>query len=655
MRKSFKEALQQSVIVFDGAMGTEIYRNHIFTNRCYDELNLSNSTLIRQIHESYRNAGADVLTTNTFGANRLNLEKYGLADQLKAINLAGAALARSVAEKQNEESDRKKKDGNIDKTINNSTTGQSQTNLDSKCSEMNGNESNNFYVAGSIGPLFPSTPIQYTNHELEQILTEQISALIEGNVDFILFETQPSRKSMELAAKAMSHFNGFPFIISAALSQNKETVSGESVQRLFAPFPDELPQPFAFGLNCGLGPDGILESVEEIMKFVDRPFIVQPNAGLPKEFEGRQLYYCSPEYIATYSMQYVNLGVSAVGGCCGTTPEHIAEIAKMVKPLSKGRSAVSVLQQLQPEVQEQPESNFEDRSRLAWKFSHKKWIKTVELVPPRGYDLSDTIQKCQQISRFGIDAINLPDGPRASSRISSLVVAERILHEACIEPILHFCCRDRNLIGMQADLLACAAYGIHNLLFITGDPPKLGSYPNATGVFDTDSIGLCSLQQRMNRGIDLGGQAIFPQTHAVKGVGIDPNSLDLNREIARFRRKIEAGADFAITQPVFDQNQLFSFLEKVGDCSIPVIAGIWPLASYRNAVFMHNEVPGVIIPDVIMQRMEKASQYSKEDQLAIGIEIAKDSIGFVRDSVAGVQVSSPFGRIEIALNVLECF
>jgi homocysteine S-methyltransferase len=292
-----------------------------------------------------------------------------------------------------------------------------------------------------------------------------------------------------------------------------------------------------------------------------------------------------------------------------------------------------------------------DKSRLAWRLAHGQWVTTVELVPPRGYDLSETVAKSKKLHHRGVDAINIPDGPRASSRISPLVTAERIQKEAQIETILHFCCRDRNLIGMQADLLACAACEIHNILFVTGDPPKLGNYPNATGVFDADSIGMAAVQRRLNCGLDLGGQAIDPQTFAVIGVGLDPTAVDLERELRRFHQKVEAGAEFAITQPVFDPDSLLRVLDRVQGEGLPIVAGIWPLTSYRNASFMKNEVPGVVIPDTVMQRMSAVT--SREDQLQMGIQIARESVARVRDRVAGIQVSAPFGKVEIALAVIE--
>ncbi len=604
--EAFLAALHEGVLIFDGAMGTEIYRHHVFTNRCFDELSISEPKLIRGIHQDYCQAGADVLTTNTFGANRVALGRFGLAERLADINRAGARLARSVADEA----------GRL------------------------------VFVAGSIGPM-PQQP-QFED-QIEPMLVEQIQALLEGGADFILFETQPSRKAIEQCARAMRHMPEVPYVLSFALVDHGETASGESVERMLAPLPEDCPQPAAWGMNCGTGPDGLLGPVETAVRRV-RHLIVQPNAGVPKEVENRRIYYCSPEYLAEYAKRYVSLGAIGVGGCCGTTPEHIREVAKAVKPLQKAR-VHKVLLEPAPAVEEKPEVPFAERSRLAWKLAHRQWVTTVELVPPRGYDLSDTIAKSKLLHRHGVDAINVPDGPRASSRISPLVAAYRIQQEAMIEVILHFCCRDRNLIGMQADLLACAACEIRNILFITGDPPKLGNYPAATGVFDTDSIGMVAVQRRLNRGIDLGGQPIDPPTAAAIGVGLDPTALDQDREVDRFRQKVEAGAEFAITQPVFDPEALLRFLDRVERFAIPIVAGVWPLVSYRNASFMKNEVPGVVIPDTVMERMAAAT--SRDDQLKVGIEIARDSVERIRDRVAGIQVSAPLGKVAIALAVLE--
>ncbi len=604
---SFEKALRQGVLVFDGAMGTEIYRHHVFTNRCFDELTRTDPKLIGRIHQDYCDSGADVLTTDTFGANRVALGQYGLAEQVAEICAAGAKIARDVA------------DG-AERPV---------------------------WVAGSIGPL-PAHP-RY-EADMEDMILEEVDALLAGGADFVMFETQPTRKAIEDCALAMAARPDVPFVISFTVLDNHESASGEPLGRMLAPLPPGAGKPVAWGLNCGTGPDGLLGAVEQAVKLTELPLIVQPNAGEAKEVGHRQIYFCSPEYLTEYAKRFVALGASAVGGCCGTTPEHIREIARAIKPLAQAASRV-VVKSPESEVELTEPVPLAERSDFAARLVAGQWVTSVELVPPRGYDLSGIVEKSRVLRERGVRAINIPDGPRASSRISPLVTCEWILHQAKIEPILHFCCRDRNLIGMQADLLACAACGIHNILFVTGDPPKLGGYPDATGVFDTDSIGMAAVQARLNRGVDLGGQPINAPTRAVIGVGLDPTALDQTTELDRFRQKVEAGAEFAVTQPVFDPDALRRFLDRVAHHGIPIVAGVWPLASLRNATFMQNEVPGVEIPDDVMQRM--ASVESREDQRKMGIEIARQSVERFRDRVAGIQVSAPFGNIDTAWAVIE--
>ncbi|MDY0165063.1 MAG: bifunctional homocysteine S-methyltransferase/methylenetetrahydrofolate reductase [Thermoguttaceae bacterium] len=604
--RNFTDATREGFLVLDGAMGTELYRRHVFTNRCFDELCLSDPRLIHSIHQDYCDAGADVLLTNTFGANRPALAQYGLGDRLADIHKAAVALAREVA-------------GSADRRV---------------------------FVGGSIGPLPPGG--RAAPEELHGLLAEQVEALRSAGADFIMFETLPNREAVEHAAAAMTGFAGMPFVLSFAVVGNCETQSGETIDRMLAPLPEGSPAPVAWGMNCGAGPEGLLDAVERAVRLTRLPLWVKPNAGHPREVGGRMIYFCSPEYLAEYAKRYVSLGAAAVGGCCGTTPEHIREIAQTVKPLSRTRSRAAVIQAAQ--VEQKEPVPFAQRSEFARKLAERRPVATVELVPPRGYDLAGLVAKSRQLREQGIDAVNIPDGPRASSRISPLVAAAQVLAEAGIEPILHFCCRDRNLIGMQADLLGCAACGVRNLLFVTGDPPKVGNYPFASGVFDTDSIGMVAVQARLNRGVDLGGQAIDPPTAAVIGVGLDPTSLDRANELKRFAEKVEAGAEFAITQPVFDPGALLAMLDEVERHGIPILAGIWPLASYRNALFMHNEVPGVEIPAHILERM--ASRESREDQLKEGVDIARESVACIASRVAGIQVSAPFGKIDLACAVI---
>lgn len=612
--RRLRKKLAAGVTVFDGAMGTEIYRNHIFTNRCFDELNLSYPDLIRKIHASYRNIGAQVLTTNTFGANRLSLEKHALSDKVAQINIAGAQLARQTAETAGEEP---------------------------------------LLVAGSVGPF---APVQYERHapeELSALLAEQIGALIEGGIDFVLFETLPSRRALDVAVDAICSFDGFPFVLSIVPGHESQTeqARNELLTELLAPIAQDKPQPTAFGLNCGLGPLDMLAAAKTAMSLVEVPLILQPNAGVPKEYDGRQIYFCSPEYIATYAEQYAKLGVRGIGGCCGTTPEHIKEIINQVKPWMKTSVLPVLAEQFAAPVVEKP---FAERSRWGAKLAAGQWVTAVELTPPGGCDLSETLAKTKRLNDFGVDAVNLPDGPRASCRLTPWAVAAKI-HEMgwTIEPILHVCCRDKSFLALQADLLSYAALDIPNLLFITGDSPKLGEYKKSTAVFDLDSVDLCRMQKRFNVGISPLGKSIGRPTSAVVGVGVDPTAPDLAKERDWFLKKLDAGAEFATTQPVFDPDALLRFLDLCGDIPIPIIAGVWPLVSLANATFMQREVPGVNVPDAIMRRMEEASSGSKEDQAALGIEIARKTIERIRGTVQGVQVCAPFGRVEISMAVLK--
>lgn len=610
-KQSIADALKNTLVIFDGAMGTELYKRGVFTNRCFEELNLNGKALIEQIAGEYIEAGAEVITTNTYGANELALEKFGLKDKTAAINQAGVELAKKAAA-----------DRNAD-----------------------------VWIAGSVGPL-PS----YTENPVECILA-QVRPLIQAQCDFILFETLPNISAIEFAAQAMQKLaqegNSFPYAVSFAVVKNCETISGECARRVVSCLSDtqKYPhQPMAWGLNCGQGPDGLLEAVENVIGAVDKPLIVQPNAGIPKNVENRYIAMSTPEYFTTYAQRYVNLGASGIGGCCGIGPAHIKDAASSIKPLARAQKNQHIFTNPNA-VQPQPEMPLEQRSRFAYKLSAGQWVTSVELVPPRGYDLESTIAKCKLLYRAGVDCVNIPDGPRASSRISPLITADRVQKEAKIEAILHCCCRDKNLIGIQADLLACGACDITNLLFITGDPPKLGEYPDATGVFDTDSIGAVSIQKRLNQGIDLGSQAINPPTHAAIGVGLDPTAIDKKREVERLFMKAEAGADFVFTQPVFDPEALLSMLEQIKGTGLPVVAGIWPLASYRNASFLQNEVPGVEIPQSIMDRM--AAQETREGQLAEGVAIAREAVEQIRNAIRGIQVNAPFGNVNTALQVIQ--
>jgi len=407
----------------------------------------------------------------------------------------------------------------------------------------------------------------------------------------------------------------------------------------------------AVGMNCGIGPSHLYVAAEQAMRLTDKPFLLMPNAGQPEEVDGRMLYLATPEYFTEYAKRFVELGARGVGGCCGTTPAHLREAARAVHALSgvKKHIEIHVVPPDQPAAEPLP---MERKSRFGARLAQGRRVTSVEVLPPRSVDLAPMLERVRQCRAAGVDAINIPDGPRASARISPMIASMAIQRDVGIEPILHYCCRDRNLIGMQSDLLGGFAAGIANFLIITGDPPKIGDYPDVTGVFDVDSIGLTQVAANLNRGRDIGGQRIDPPTAILIGVGANPCAVDPKRELDRFRRKIEAGAEFAVTQPVFDPQALFRFIDAAATFpkTIPLVAGIWPLTSYKNAEFMQNEVPGVEVPDTVLERMRGCT--SKEDGIRMGIEIARETCSAVADAVAGFQVSAPFGKVEIALEVL---
>ena len=604
---TWNQLLGEAIVIFDGAMGTELYKRHQFVNVCYDALNLDRPDLVREIHRAYADAGADVLTTNTFGANANKLGKYGLAEQVRAINVAGARLAREIAGPHRR-------------------------------------------VAGSVGPL-GEVPYgrEWTEETFTQWISDQVTALQEGGVDFIMFETLSSRQDVERACRAMASHPEIPYIVSLNVDRHGESPRGEPLTVLLPPIEAAPVPPMGIGLNCGEGPESMLAALELLMPLTRWPVVVQPNAGTPKQVEGRMIYMTSPEYLTTYAQRYIQLGARAVGGCCGTTPEHIRDLARSLRPLA--RAHVSTGARATLEVRPlAPRPPTRGKSRLADKLCERQWVRCVELSPPRGWNLAPTLEAARLCQRAGIDAINVPDGPRASARLSPLFTAYAIQREAGIEVILHFCGRDKSLLAIQADLLGCAAAGIHNILFITGDPPKLGDFPFSSAVFDADSIAMVRIQDHMNRGLDIGGRPLDPPTRVLIGVGADPNAVDFDREIRRLRQKVETGAEFVITQPIFALEPLERFLKAIGDLHVPVVAGVWPLASLRNAEFMRNEVPGVVVPDEVMRRM--AASPDRETQRQTGIAIAREIIAQLRSAVAGVQVSAPFGRVDTALAVL---
>ena len=599
------ERLAGGIVIFDGAMGTEIYRRNFFVNASYEQLCISSPETIRDIHRSYLDAGAEVLTTNSFNANARRLGRFGLAADTVKINRAAVRLAREIAG---------------DKAL----------------------------VAGSIGPVGDPESAE-DRRSRKELIEEQISGL--SDADFMIFESLRTLADLDAALAAMKKFPGTDYVVSFAI----DPTAGANADPL-SEFLAEVEnyngeKPVAIGLNCGGGPESTLHELEKLTAAKSQyPIIVQPNAGVPRGIDGRMLYMTSGEYFSTYAKRYAQLGAAGIGGCCGIGPAHIAELARTIKPLVLAeKRAIPQLEAKDDTLP--PPPPLAERSGFGARLAAGKFVTSVELTPPRGFDLSGAIVAARLCKEAGVDAVNLPDGPRASARITPLATAAAIERETGMETIPHCCCRDRSLIGLQAELLAYAGLGIHNLLFITGDPPKLGNYPFSSGVFDTDAIGLVKLQNRMNRGIDLGGDKLNAPTHVVIGVGADPSAIDPEREYRRLCEKAEAGADFVITQPVFDVEALLAFVDRIGHLHLPLIAGVWPLTSLKNAQFMKTEVPGVRVPDSVIERMARSDD--REVQRQTGIEIARESIAVIRSAVQGVQVSAPFGNVRHALKVLE--
>ena len=603
-------------VLCDGAMGTMLYGCGVFINRSYDELNVTQPDMVRSVHQGYLQAGAEVIETNTFGANRFRLEHYGLADKVREFNLAGAALARQCVEAIREK------------------------------------QSTEAFVAGAVGSLgvklAPAGEADAAS--ARAAFAEQIAALAEGGVDLLIVETMMSLDEAEQAvAAARETAPHLPVVVLVTVDENSNTLDGTSAEdaarRLTATGVDAL------GVNCSSGPQVVLAAIQRMRSATELPLVAMPNAGLPRMVEGRNIYLTSPEYMASFARKVVRAGASWVGGCCGTTPAHIRAIRSALRAMGaqetgeSGRSLVAVADE--GKGVEPP--SLVERSLIGKRVASGEFVTMVEIVPPKGFDCSREIEGARLLKRHGVDAINVPDSPRASARMSAQSLCVQIQQKVGLETILHYTCRDRNILSIQSDLLGSASIGLRNILCLTGDPPKMGNYPNATAVFDVDAIGLTNIVRGLNRGLDIGGNAIGGSAGFTIAVAANPGIPDIEHEIRRFAAKVEAGAEYCITQPVFDLRLLENFLRRIESFRIPVVAGIWPLTSFRNAEFMKNDLK-VAMPDDVMARM--AATATKEAGIAEGVAIAQEMLAAVRDDVQGVQVSAPFGKYAAAAEVL---
>jgi homocysteine S-methyltransferase len=601
-------------------MGTMLYSCGVFINRCYDELNVTQAETVRSVHQQYLQAGAEVIETNTFGANSFRLERFGLRDKVAEFNLAGAAIARQCVD---------------------------------AIREKQGTQA---FVAGAMGPLgLRLEPLGKTSlEEARAAFAEQIAALAEGGVDLLMLETMMSVDEAEQAVLAAREVAPqLKVVVLFTVDEESNCLDGTSpevaAQRMEAIGAD------ATGCNCSTGPAAVLSAVERMRAVTRLPMVAMPNAGMPRNVEGRNIYMTSPEYMGSFARKFVRAGASWVGGCCGTTPAHIRAMRSALRAMEAqdagettvaSTTAASVIATRDAAVEPPP---LRERSRIGKSIAEGKFVTMVEIVPPKGFDCEKELAGAALVARYGVDAINVPDSPRASARMSAQSLCVQIQQKVGIETILHYTCRDRNVLSIQSDLLGAASIGLKNILCLTGDPPKMGNYPDATAVFDVDAIGLVNIVHGLNQGLDIGRNPIGGSTGFTISVAANPGVHDIEHEVRRFAYKVEAGAEFCITQPVFDLKLLEDFLRRIEGFRIPVIAGIWPLTSVRNAEFMRNDLR-VSMPDEILTRMAAAPD--KDAALIEGVAIAREMLESVRGAVQGVQVSAPFGKYALTTEVL---
>lgn len=613
MKRDFLKRLSDGVILGDGAMGTELYVKGVFINRCYDELCLSNPDLVRSIHKAYASAGAELLETNTFTANRPALAAFGFEDKVTAINEAAARLAREAIGEHG-------------------------------------------FVAGSVGPISWTKKDSklFPEKEMMTIFAEQVTALTAGGVDVILLETFTRLDELNVAYRAARSATKLPIICQVSLKYvgegEFEGVTPEDAARAIEGWGADV-----IGVNCSDGPQGVFEAVKRMRPVTTRPLSAMPNAGLPQMVQGRLLYMATPEYFAEYARRYAQIGVNLIGGCCGTTPAHIREMKQFLKAIRPSSTHVTVDEPARPTtpVVSQPVPPLAERSPFGKVLANRFGV-SVEIDPPHGITPGTAIEGAQFLKGIGVDAINIADGPRAMARMSPMALGVMIEQAVGIETIIHYCCRDRNILGMQMDLIGSAALGLSNLMLITGDPPKMGNYPEATAVFDVDAIGLIRFAANLNRGIDFAGRPIKEATKFVIGCGCNPGAVDLDLEVERFRKKIDVGAEYVFSQPMYDPKLLEEFFRRTRDFpAIPFYVGILPLASIRNAEFLHNEVPGMQIPKPVMERMAKAA--TKEAQREVGLAVAQETLAAAKEMgrVKGAYIFPPFGNYRAVEQLLE--
>ena len=600
-------------VLADGAMGTVLYARGLQISRCYDELNLSDPALIQGVHEEYLQAGAEILETNTFGANRFRLGVHGLSDKVEAINAAGVRIARQAADRF-----RQKQESEI-------------------------------WIAGAVGPLgVRLEPLGKTGlDEARQAFAEQIGTLATAGVDLLTIETMPAlNEAREALAAARQMAPELPVVVMVTVDDEGNCLDGASARQAASLLTEWGAT--AIGVNCSTGPTVVLSAIEAMRTATNLPLAALPNAGLPRAVDGRNVYLCSPEYLASFARRAIHAGAQIVGGCCGTTPNHIRAMRTAIRSIeAEGRIEVG---EAVPEPNTPtPPMPLANRSALGKLLTEKKFITVVEITPPVGVDCQREIEGARMLAGLGVHAIHVFDSLSATARMSAQSLCLQIQQQAGIETVLPYSCRNRALYNIQADLLGASSIGLHNVLCITGAPSRAGNYPDATSVFDVDSIGLVNIVRRLNHGQDIGANALHCSTNFVLGVSGHPGAPDIEHELRRLQYKIDAGAEFIFTNPVFDLRLLEHFLLRIQDFRIPVIVGIWPLTSVRNAEYLKND-RRVSMPEEFMLRMAQAE--TPQAARAEGILIARQMIEAVRPWIEGVRVAAPNGDYAAAAEVL---
>ena len=577
-------------------MGTMLYAKGIFLNKCFDELNLAQPDLVLGVHQEYVRAGADVIETNTFGANRFKLSTFGLTDHLREINIQGARLARRAAR-------------------------------------------DTAWVAGSIGPLgVRIEPWGKTGvDDAEAAFAEQAAALAEGGVDLFMLETFRDVNELVAAVRAIRRVSPLPIVAQMTTEDDGNSLDGTPPET-FAPRLDAAGAD-VIGVNCSVGPASMLETLERMGQATTRRLSAQPNAGRPRDVDGRNLYLCSPDYMASYARRFVSAGARLVGGCCGTTPEHTRQMAQAVRAAGPAVRALAP-GAIEAAAEPVPPVDRAAKSALGRALSDGTFVMLAEIMPPRGMDVSAAVAHAERCAALGVIAVNVPDYPRSSAHVSALALSQLIAARG-VEPVLHCSARQRSLMGMQSDLLGAHAMGVRNVLLVTGDPPSQSTYADATAVDEVDSIGLTNMVARLNRGLDIGGQPLGGPARFHIGVAVNPSAPSLDAEWRRLDYKVEAGAEFILTPPVLDADAFLSLLPRLRATGLPVIAGIVPVERVRQVEFIASEVPDVQVPERVMARMRGAA-----DPAAEGLAITLDVFRALKSAVQGVSVRPLHGSTE---------